>query len=108
MARSRRQRMPKDYDASDPAHVGKAEDAEADREEDLTFVMGNWRGRRLMYDVIYDTCHVDRRSHVPGDNGSSAFNDGARCVGTAIAEKLRASHFDKYLLMLRENHGDDD
>jgi len=92
------------YDASDPAQVAKAEKEEADRQRDLDYVLKTQRGRRFLYELIYDTCHVGRLSHIPGDSDSSAFNEGARSVGEALLEQIRTQAKAKYMLMLEENH----
>ena len=92
------------YDASDPAHVAKAEKDEADRNKDLDFILAQPRGRRFMYDLIHDMCHVDRPSHVPNDSDATSFNEGARAVGTALRERVRSQAKVKFLLMLTENH----
>jgi hypothetical protein len=95
------------YDASDPAQVAKAEKAEADRMRDLEYVLKEPRGRRFLYSLIYDTCHVGRISHIPGDSDSTAFNEGARAVGEALLEQIRTQAKAQYMRMLEENHLDD-
>ena len=92
------------YDASNPDHVAKAEKDEADRGKDLDFVLSQPRGRRFLYELIHDVCHVDRPSHVPNDSDATAFNEGARAVGLALRERIRGQAKAKFLLMLNENH----
>lgn len=92
------------YDASDPAQVAKAEKAQQDRDKDLDFILSQPRGRRFLYELIFGTCHVDRLSHVPGDNDATAFNEGARAVGQNLLEQIRVQAKAKYMLMLGENH----
>ena len=92
------------YDASNEADIAKAQKAEADRERDLDYIMKEPRGRRFMYELIYGTCHVDRPSHMPGDSDTTAFNEGARAVGQAMLDRIRLRAKAKYMLMLTENH----
>jgi hypothetical protein len=92
------------YDASDPAQVAKAQKDEADRQRDLDYILREPRGRRFLYGLIYDTCHVGRLSHIPGDSDTTAFNEGARAVGEALLEQIRTQAKAKYMLMLEENH----
>lgn len=92
------------YDASDPAQVAKAQKDEADRAKDLDYILKEYRGRRFMYGLIYDQCHVGRPSHVPGDSDSTAFNEGARSIGEALLDQIRMQAPSKLILMLQENH----
>lgn len=92
------------YDASDPAQIAKAEKQETDLAKDLDYVLKEPRGRRFLYGLIFDTCHVGRLSHIPGDSDSTAFNEGARSVGEALLEQVRTQAEAKYMLMLKENH----
>lgn len=92
------------YDASDPAQVAKAEKHAEDLAKDLDYILKEPRGRRFLYGLIYDTCHVGRLSHTPGDSDSTAFNEGARAVGEALLEQVRTQARAKYILMLQENH----
>ena len=94
------------YDASDPAQVAKAQKHEEDLAKDLDYVLKEPRGRRFLYGLIFDTCHVNRLSHIPGDSDSTSFNEGARSVGEALLEQLRVQAKAKYMLMLQENHFD--
>jgi hypothetical protein len=95
------------YNASDPVHVTKAKKLDTDRERDLDFVLKEPRGRRFVYDLIFNTCHVGRLSHIPGDSDSTAFNEGARSVGEALHEQIRTQAKAKYMMMLEENHFDE-
>jgi hypothetical protein len=92
------------YDASDPEQVAKAEKLEADVQRDLDYILKEPRGRRFLYGLIHDTCHIGRVSHVPGDSDSTAFNEGARAIGEALLEQIRTRAKAKYMLMLDENH----
>ncbi len=92
------------YDASDPEHVREAEKDQADRDKDVLFIMKEQRGRRWMYDLIWDKCHKNGISHVPGDGDSTSFNEGSRSVGSALEEQLRQEVPVLYMKMLEENH----
>lgn len=92
------------YDASDEAQVKKAEEIEKDRERDLSYIVKEPRGRRWLYELIFDACHVSRPSHTPSDTHSTAFNEGARAVGERVLEELRTRHFSAFIQMLEENH----
>ena len=99
--------MPKEYDASDPEQVKKAQELEADRLKDLEFLMQQPRGRRWLHDFIHGSCHMNDPSFVPGDPTCTSFNEGARSVGSALNERLKALSPKLYLKMLEENHFDD-
>lgn len=92
------------YDASNEAHIAKAKKEQADRERDLDYVLKEPRGRRFLYDLIYGACHVDRPSHVPGDSDTTAFNEGARAVGQHLLDSIRLRAKPQFMLMLSENH----
>jgi hypothetical protein len=96
----------KNYDASDPKHVEEAEKDMKDRDQDVVFIMSQPRGRRWMYDLIWNRCHKDGISHVPSDKESTAFNEGARSVGSVLESILRRDMSRMYIKMLEENHFD--
>ena len=91
------------YDASDEDQVRKAQQDEADREQDLAFVLSTPRGRRWLFELIHTECHFERINHVPGDTHSTAFNEGARAVGASILNAIRDQHTALYFQMLEEN-----
>ena len=91
------------YDASNPEHVAKREKEEADRENDLGFIMSKERGRRWLYDLIWEKCHYGMGSHVPGDADSSAYNEGARAIGIVLHDAVRDHSPKYYLKMVEEN-----
>lgn len=91
------------YDSSDEAQVLKAEQDQEDRTKDLDFIMGQPRGRRWLYDLIHETCHANRISHVPSSSDDTAFNEGARSVGLVILEEVRTRNFGQFMLMMEEN-----
>lgn len=91
------------YDASDPQQVAKAKRQEEDRDKDIMFVMSEPRGRRFLFNLIHDNCHVDRVSLVPGDISSTGFNEGARSIGAHLVDRIRAATPTGYMKMLGEN-----
>ena len=95
------------YDASNPEHVRKAELAQKDMDKDIDFILSEARGRRWLYNLIWQQGHIALASHVPGDVHSTAFNEGARSLGVALHEQVRVSSPKMYLKMLEENHFND-
>lgn len=93
-------------DSEDADQLKSAQDGEKDRDRDLAFIMSQPRGRRWMYELVFDVCHVSRLSHYPGDTHTTAFNEGARSVGERLQEELRSRHFDAFITMLEENRDD--
>ena len=92
------------YDSSDVAQIQAAEKDQADREGDLKWIMSSPRGRRWMYDMVHQQCHIASPSHFPGDTHTTAFNEGARAVGEAVLEEIRTSHFPAFMKMMEEQH----
>jgi len=90
-------------DSSNEEQVRAAEKDWEDRSKDILFIMNQPRGRRWIYELIYDACHTDRMSHVPGSSDDTAFNEGGRSVGLKILEDVRTSNFGLYLKMMEEN-----
>ena len=94
-------------DSNDEMQVKAALDGEKDREKDLVFIVAQPRGRRWLHEVIYQMCHLDSLSHVPGDTHSTAFNEGARSVGQRILSEIRVQHHDAFIKMMEENRSDE-
>ena len=92
--------------SSDEQQIKRAADWQEDRDRDLDHLLVSPRGRRWLHQLIFETCNVNRRSHVPGDPESTAFNEGARCVGLALLEDIKARDYGKYLAMLEEAEGE--
>lgn len=91
-------------DASDPAQVKRANDEAEDRVKDLAFLLKEPRGRRWVYNLVFNTCHVDAQSHVIGDHDQTIFNEGGRSVGLKLLEEIRVFHPKAHAQMLEENH----
>ena len=95
------------YDSSDEEQVKRAQEQDKDFDRDLHFILSAERGRRWLYTLIYDTCHVDRASFVPGDPEATTFNEGGRAIGLALREYIRDKDFSKFMQMHAENHGEE-
>ena len=92
-------------DSSDPEQVRAAELDSDDRLKDLEWILSTPRGRRWVYELAYERAHLRNLSFVPGDQHSTAFNEGARSVGEAVVEELRTLHFNAFIEMMKENNG---
>ncbi len=97
--------MNKPFLAEDENQVDKRSKEQKDRDNDIIKLMEQQRGRRYLYSLIYETCHVEMNSHVPGDSDSTAFNEGSRSVGKAILDDARRSP--NFIKMLQENFPND-
>jgi hypothetical protein len=92
--------------SADPEQIAKAADWQEDVARDLDYILQSPRGRRWLYTLIYDTCHIERRSHVPGDPDSTAFNEGGRMVGQALLDQVKARDYGAYIKMMEEAGGE--
>lgn len=93
--------------AEDETQIEAVRDSEADRARDLEWILSTVRGRRWIYDFVHGpTCHVRAQSFYPGDAASTGMNEGARMVGENLLEEIRSKHFERWLQMMSENHGD--
>lgn len=97
----------KHYDASDPEQIRKAELAADDQDKDIDYILARERGRRWLYNLIWEQCHHNLPSHTPGDTHSTAFNEGARSVGNTVEELIKRRSPKMYFKMLEENHFND-
>lgn len=88
--------------SSDEVQIAKAADWQDDRDRDLDYILQSPRGRRWLHTLIMETCHVEQRSHVPGDPDSTAFNEGGRMVGQTLLDQVRDRDYGLYLTMLEE------
>tara|TARA_R110002072_G_scaffold166058_1_gene319274 strand:+ start:1630 stop:1923 length:294 start_codon:yes stop_codon:yes gene_type:complete len=92
------------YDASNPEQVAKARREEEDAQKDIDFIVSEPRGRRWVYTLMHQHSHINSPSFVPGSPEATAFNEGARSVGTTLHEQLRSRSPTAYMKMLEENH----
>ena len=51
-------------------------------------IMKDPNARKWLMHLVFDVCHVDQRSHVPGDPDSTAYNDAVRMVGQQILQDI--------------------
>jgi hypothetical protein len=93
------------WDASDEAQVAAVEAQEKDRERDLQWILSSDRGRRWIYSLCYENCHVDAPSFCGDDTHGTAFNEGGRAIGAALLETVRNKHFSAFIKMIEENYG---
>jgi len=91
------------YDSSDPEQVRAAEKQEQDVQNDIRYILKEPRGRRWLYEFIFNTCHVELPSFVPGDEQTTAFNEGGRAVGQRLLGEIRDAWPAMYIKMLEEN-----
>ena len=95
------------HDSSDEQQVKKAQALQEDKGKDLMFVLKEERGRRFLYEIIFNDCHMMANSHVPASSDSSAYNEGARQVGIALFNRCKEASKSHTLTMLEENHFDE-
>jgi len=81
----------------------KKNDRSEHRARGLEEIMRSENGRAFMHDLLTMHCHLYSISHVPGCSDSTAFNEGARSVGTALLQEVTDAHPQHYLKMLEEN-----
>lgn len=93
-------------DASDEAQVRAAERYEEDTILDIDYLLKEPRGRRWLWTLIFETCHVHSLSYVPGDQMSTAFNEGGKSVGLALLSQITAHYPARYKKMIEENGND--
>lgn len=66
-------------------------------------VLGTADGRKLVRNIL-SLCRLEESS-VEGESvHRTYFNEGVRAVGIALKEKVKDADFESYLLMLREEH----
>lgn len=92
-----------DFDHLSDAGNSKAEKRQDDQDADLDYILAKPRGRRWLYHLTHEDCHVDRLSLVTGDQEATAFNEGARAIGLALLEDVKAKDPRLYMQMLEEN-----
>jgi len=95
------------HDSSDENQVKRAEALQEDKDRDLMFVLKEARGRRFLYEIIFNDSHMLANSHVPASSDSSAYNEGARQVGIALYNRCKEASKSHTLTMLEENHFDE-
>jgi hypothetical protein len=73
------------------------------RRRGLREIMQSQSGRAWMHDLLHMHCHIGLCSHVAGCSDSTAFNEGARSVGSSIVQEIIDAHPQHYLKMVEEN-----
>lgn len=90
-------------DTRDEKQIAAAEAWAEQEAKGFEQVVKSKLGRRWLYDLIFSTCHYDQLSLVPGCGQSTAFNEGARSVGVALASRMRTEHPGMFEKMIEEN-----
>ena len=93
-----------EYDSGNAEHVAKRNKELADESKDLEWIMSQPRGRRWMHELIFNTCHLERPSHVPADPDSTAFNEGSRAIAIQLVADLKVDYMGQYIKMLEEQN----
>ena len=92
------------YDSSDERQIKEAEADVRDRENDLKWILSSARGRRWLYSLCHEKCHVEAPSFCGVDTHGTAYNEGGRAIGAALLDEVRTQHFGAFIKMLEENH----
>lgn len=90
-------------DAENPQQLKEVAREQDDDARDLYNILRTVGGRRFMYQLIHDTCHVNGMSLIPDSPVSTGFNEGARSIGVSLIQTIKADHFSAYVQMLEEN-----
>lgn len=92
-------------DAADPKKVraSKKKEKKLKRSEldDLSFVLGDKRGRRLYWNQMKE-CGIYRESFVPNEADSTAYNEGQRNIGLRMLAKVMDLDPTLYIKMAQE------
>jgi len=82
---------------------GKLEKEQRNRELlDIRNVMQTESGRRLLFRILHNFCHIDLRSADPRSGSWTYFNEGARDVGMAIKNDMLEGAFHEFQQMEKE------
>jgi hypothetical protein len=94
-------------DSSDEAQVKKAERDVEDRDNDIKYILSEPRGRRWMYNMIFEKCHMLSNSFCPDSNTGTAYNEGVRNLGVNLYNDVKGNQPALFMKMLEENHLDE-
>lgn len=90
------------YDASNPEHIAKAQEAADIAADNFRAVLNLKQGRAFLHGLIFGDCRVGAPSF--GSRGDeTAFREGQRDIGIKLNEAAKAVDRDLYMLMLKEN-----
>lgn len=95
---------PTDLAAQAAAEAASKEAAETEEKreiDDLKWLMGSLKGRRVMWRLLRNA-GAYRLSHTPGDPYQTAFNEGSRNVGNRLIALLMEHAGEDYGLMVKE------
>lgn len=69
--------------------------------EDLRSILAEKWGRRFIWGLL-NKCNVYALSFVPGEQDSTAFNEGRRSIGNALLSRLMDVKPEAYIKMMNE------
>jgi hypothetical protein len=72
------------------------------RLDDLRIVMGTPAGRRFVWRLLGEFCHVNEMSFSPANSTVTAFAEGERNVGNRLVSEIHELDMEFYLLMQKE------
>lgn len=87
-----------------PTREEKAAKAQLSRTQgadDLTWLMSDKRGRRVIHGLLGD-CGIYRQSYAPGDTHGTAFLEGVRSVGLKLMGRISEHCPDRMSEMFKE------
>jgi hypothetical protein len=93
-------------DSSDPNQVRKAQKELDDRDNDIKYILSEPRGRRWLYDIMFEKCHLLGNSFLADSNTGTAYNEGVRNLGVNLYNQAKAEQPALFMKMLEENHID--
>ncbi len=89
--------------AADPKQVKKAKSVvdEQRRQElfDIRTLTQTPSGRRVIWRILHEFCHIDQSSSDPRSGSATYFNEGARSVGLSLKSDLMEGAFEEYQAM---------
>ena len=91
-------------DSSDANQVKKAQQQSEDRENDIKYILSEPRGRRWLYDLLFDKCHMLGNSFVADSTTGTAYNEGVRNLGVNLYNQAKDQQPALFMKMLEENH----
>jgi hypothetical protein len=79
-------------------NIEKVRDAQL--RADVREIVGQAAGRRFLYHVIFEVCHIESLSYRGGTD--TMFYEGERNVGLTLMNELIDHHSDQYMEMIQE------
>ena len=89
--------------AADPGQVKKAGAAEREKRRqqlyDVRTVAQSPAGRRVLWRILHEFCHIDQSSSDPRSGSQTYFFEGERSVGLSLKSDLIEAAFEDYQVM---------